>query len=249
MKINVIRGTANALKYASILAGFGHSVNILEPDSQYHSCDAVVIASPIELRKRHLMTYAGVCPMLCESPATWCPPAGGKYPHMLAASWLFTSTIRRLRNATYGVAYAHLWFDYRRNDLPGCSDIHDLREVVTALYLFGPLRDSKVFRCLVYGQDVIVALCHHKSGVLSTINCGKLSTDYERGIRIMYNSGEVEEFTWKSPDVNDDTYREMISHWLRVINDKVTEWPTLALGYEAYITVHGEEQHGLELSK
>jgi hypothetical protein len=202
MKINVIRGTANALKYASILAGFGHSVNILKPTDQYVPCDAVVIASPIELRKHHLMTYVDVCPMLCESPATWCPSVKEKYPHMLAASWLFTSTIRRLRNDTHGAAYANLWFDYRRNDLPSCSDIHDLREVVTALYLFGPLRDSKVFRRVVYGQDVIAVLCQHKSGVLSTINCGKLSTDYERGIQIMYSSGKVERVTWNSPDVN-----------------------------------------------
>jgi len=248
MKINVISGTANALKYASILARFGHSVNILKPTDQYTPCDAVVIASPIEMRKHHLMTYAKVCPVLCESPVTWCPSVKEKYPHMLAAYWLFTSAVHRLRNVTYGATYAHLWFDCRRRDLQDCSDLHGLREMVTALYLFGSLQDSKVFRRRVDGGDVIVALCCHKSGVLSTINYGNHSISYERGIRIMYNSGKVEQVTWDSPDVNDNIYRKMISHWLRAIKDQGIEWPTLALGYEAYLTIkHGEEQHEFEI--
>jgi hypothetical protein len=113
--------------------------------------------------------------------------------------------------------------------------------MVTALYLFGPLRDSKVFRRQVGGQEVTVALCHHRSGVLSTINCGRHSMTYERGIRMTYDTGKVEQIVWSLPEVDDDACREMISHWLRVINDEVTEWPTLALGYEAYVAIHGEE--------
>lgn len=192
------------------------------------------------------------------------------FPHMTASNWLFVPQIMALKElvASRQPVSAHLWFDY---DLakwrgPGWAykescyyesgiDLINCHEAMTALWLFGPAVmgqiDGKDQVAVMKqqtgkskGADVISVLCRHKSGVITTINSGWHAAQYQRGIRVVFADGTVEELGWTSPEhdsIVNQSYSAMLDHWLQAIAENdINVRPNLLDGYRAYKLMQGE---------
>lgn len=234
----------------------------------YDSPDAVVIASPPETHESYLRQFWNKCPILCEGPVTAFPGEGtSAFPHMTASNWLFVPQIRNLyqnininRPPDMGPVSAHLWFDY---DLakwrgPGWDyktscyyesgiDLINCHEAMTALWMFGPaeeVKNMKTYTAKSKGADALICMVRHKSGVLTTINSGWHAAQYQRGIRVVFKDGSVEELGWSSPQddvICNQSYTAMLDHWLEAIRTHdVNVRPSLLDGYRAYKLMQGE---------
>jgi predicted dehydrogenase len=261
MQINVVGDGSAGQRHARILRELGHEVRLYGPlDSldRHDKCRAVVIASPPENHKAHLMWYWNKCHILCEGPVTYCGDQVLTRKCMTAENWLFVPAVKRLIDKCRDPfppipVHAHLYFDYDLEKWrPGVDmrstcyyysgiDMINVHELMMAFALFGhPIHYSveKVHTGKSLGTDALTVNTRHPSNVVCTINSAWHSSVYRRGIRIAYDDGSLDEVSWQSPQddpVVNASYRDMLVYWLQCIeDDRRIEHGTLYDGYAAY---------------
>lgn len=271
LNILIIGAGSAGQRHARMLRERGHRCEFYDPPAGYgwqwkEHPDAVVIASPPETHEKYLKEWWDKCPILCEGPVTWRPGierSPRSYPHMTASNWLFVPQIQHLytkiRTTHLEPVSAHLWFDY---DLAkwrpnwdyrtSCYyesgiDLINCHEAMTALWLFGPVEETHALWRTTgksKGIDAISIVSKHASGVLVTINSGWHAAAYQRGIRVVFKDGTVEQIGWSSPAddaICNQSYAAMIDHWLLAIEtNNVDVRPSLLDGYWAYKLMQGE---------
>lgn len=267
LNINIYGGGSAGQRHARMLRERGHECRIYDP-ALTHECmhnlpTAVVIASPPETHEHYLKLWSGVCPILCEGPVT-IPPlqSSGQHPCMTASNWVFVPQIQALKRKVeqQKVVSAHLWFDYDLARWRGPNwaykdscyydsgiDLINCHEAMTALWLFGPAVEVAAYKQHTgksNAADAMVVACHHHSGTLTTINSGWHAAHYQRGIRVVFRDGTVEEIGWTTPTddaIVNQSYADMLDYWLKAIAENDCEVrPSLLDGYRAYKLMQGE---------
>ena len=264
MKINIIGDGSAGRRHARILGARGHHCTVLGPDKaspvQHPEAEAVVIASPPDSHKLYLAWYHTLCPILCEGPVTWAPPPHPINQHLYAANWCFVPAVQALARQCRNKAavIAHLWFDYDlkiwRKDWDyrvSCYytdgiDLINHHEIMTAQYVFGPIEEVSVMKSHTgksLGCDALTMQLLHASGTLTTINSSWHSTQYQRGISVVFDDGSSEYMNWSTPaddGVVNQSYEAVIDAWLTLIQTGVRTGPSLLQGYKAYMALQGE---------
>jgi predicted dehydrogenase len=262
MRINIVGNGSAGRRHARLLEERGHTCTVLGPEVaspvQHPECDAVVIATPPESHKLYLAWYHTLCPILCEGPITWNPESGIN-KHMYAANWCFVPAVRALAQKCRNKAavIAHLWFDYDlkiwRRDWDyrvSCYytdgiDLINHHEIMTAQYVFGSIKQVSVMKEHTgksLGCDALTMQLGHTNGTLTTINSSWHSTQYRRGISVVFEDGTSEEMSWTTPTddgVVNQSYEAVIDSWLSLIQTGLRTGPTLLDGFRAYEALQG----------
>lgn len=266
MNILILGDGSAGRRHARMLRMKGHNVAVMGPlqaSPAFHPTDveACVIATPPDTHAMYLAWYCDKMPVLCEGPVTVQVPTQG-HAHMVASNWLFVPQVqalkKRLLTGDARPVQAHLYFNYDlrrwRSDIDYRTtcyftsgiDYINCHEATTACWLFGPpskVHTERVHTGLSLGTDAVSVLCRHANGMLTTINSGWHSATYKRGIVVYFDDGSVEELQWNAPldnSICNDSYDEMLEHWLGAIAGRHKVIPTMQLGYNGYKMMRGE---------